>query len=61
MNLLDRAAKGIAVLMLLGAGGPALAQAPQACIAPTTFIELTTEVAGSSQDAAGKPVVALGS
>ena len=61
MNLLDRATKWVAALILLGSSGLALAQAPQACIAPTTFIELTADVAGSSQDAAGKPLVPLGS
>lgn len=34
---------------------------PQACIAPSTFVELTGQVAGTSRDAAGRTVAALGS
>ena len=55
-----------AIGLILGAGSPGLALAvapdsPQACIAPSTFVELTGQVAGTSRDAAGRTVAALGS
>ena len=62
MNGTARASRQLAIaLALLTAGGLALAEPADACIAPSTFIELTADVAGSSQDAAGQPLVPLGS
>lgn len=51
-------------MLLAGTTGAVAAQgvvSPQACIAPSTFVELTGDVAGVSRDAAGKTVAALGS
>lgn len=60
-----RALRGLAGLSALSclsalAAGPA-PDAALVCIAPNSFVELTGDVAGVSQDAGGKTVAALGS